>query len=164
MPRNSAVDPLRSLPGYALARASSIAIAQLKQMMTAIALRPVDASVLLVIQANPGITQSSIGRMLDIARPNMVTLTAALLKRGLVARSDLDGRSHGIVLTPVGQSLAQRAFRIMKEHEVLLMGQVPAAHRRAFLSSLQALMPQAVAARPARPGRSPKRRHPVDKP
>ena len=159
MPRNTAVDPLRSLPGYALVRASSIAVAQLKQMMTVIALRPVDASVLLVIQANPGITQSSIGRLLDIARPNMVTLTAGLLKRGLVVRSDLDGRSHGIVLTPAGQSLAQRAFRIMKEHEVLLMAQVPAAHRRGLLSSLQALMPQAEAARPARPRRSRDRRH-----
>jgi len=150
MPRTTAVDPLMSLPGYALVRASSIAIAQLKKMMTAIALRPVDASVLLFIQANPGITQSSIGRMLDIARPNMVTLTAGLLKRGLVARSDLDGRSHGIVLTPAGQSLAQRAFRIMKEHEVLLLGQVPAVHRRAFLFSLQALMPKAETTRPAR--------------
>lgn len=150
MPRSTAVDPLRSLPGYALKRASSIAMAQLKQRMKAIALRPVDASVLLVIQANPGITQSSIGRMLDIAGPNMATLTSRLLERALLVRSDLDGRSHGIVLTPAGQVLALKAFRIMKDHEATLIAQVPAAHRRAFLVALQALLPPVEVAQPAR--------------
>jgi DNA-binding MarR family transcriptional regulator len=154
MTRSKAIDPLRTLPGYALKRVSSIAIDQLKQRMKAMALRPVDASVLLVIQANPGITQSTIARMLDIAAPNMATLTSRLLERGLVVRNDLDGRSHGIVLSAAGEALATKSYRIMKEHEETLMAQVPASLRRGFLASLQALLP----AEPQRPVR--KRRPP----
>jgi DNA-binding MarR family transcriptional regulator len=150
MTRAKAVDPLRALPGYALKRAASIAMDQLRQRLKAIALRPVDASVLLVVQANAGITQSRISRMLDIAAPNMATLTSRLLERGLVSRNDLDGRSHGLVLTAAGEALAAKSFRAMKEQEATLMGQVPPSLRRAFLASLQALLPPEEAERTAK--------------
>lgn len=102
-------------------------------------LRPSDASVLIVIEANPNITQSEIGRMLEIAGANMAPLVSRLEKRELVDRQPVDGRSHGLALTAAGRALCVRARKIMKSHEADLMAKIPAAQRAAFISMLQAL-------------------------
>ena len=59
---------------------------------------PSEASVLLVIEANPNISQSEIGRMLEIAGANMAPLISRLQKRELIERQSVDGRSHGLEL------------------------------------------------------------------
>lgn len=133
------VDPLEDLPGYALRRASAAVMAKLAARLAALHLRPSEASVLLVIQANPGITQSEIGRLLDIARANMAPLTARLAARDLIVRESAGGRSHGLTLSDIGRRQARKAQRIVAELESELMGRVPAAQRAAFLRTLKAL-------------------------
>lgn len=133
------VDPLEDLPGYALRRASAAVMAKLAARLAALHLRPSEASVLLVIQANPGITQSEIGRLLDIARANMAPLTARLAARDLIVRESAGGRSHGLTLSDIGRRRARKAQRIVAELESELMGRVPAAQRAAFLRTLKAL-------------------------
>lgn len=102
-------------------------------------LRPSDASVLVVIEANPNVTQSEIGRMLEIAGANMAPLVSRLEKRELVERQPVDGRSHGLELTAAGRALCVRARKVMKSHEADLMAKIPPAQRAAFISMLQAL-------------------------
>jgi DNA-binding MarR family transcriptional regulator len=102
-------------------------------------LRPSEASVLVVIEANPNIKQSEIGRMLEIAGANMAPLVSRLEKRELVERQPVDGRSHGLVLTAAGRSLYLRTRKVMKAHEENLMSKIPPAQRAAFVSMLQAL-------------------------
>jgi DNA-binding MarR family transcriptional regulator len=102
-------------------------------------LRPSEASVLLVIEANPNITQSDIGRMLEIAGANMAPLISRLEKREAVERQPVDGRSQALVLTSPGRALCQRAKTVMKAHEDGLMARIPASQRAAFVSTLQAL-------------------------
>lgn len=102
-------------------------------------LRPSEASVLVVIEANPNITQSEIGRMLEIAGANMAPLVSRLEKRELVERQPVDGRSHGLVLSAAGRSLCLRTSKVMKSHEDDLMAKIPPAQRAAFVSMLQAL-------------------------
>ena len=46
--------------------------------------RPQGPRALLVIEANPSITESEIGRLLTIKRANMAPLAALLTSRGLV--------------------------------------------------------------------------------
>ncbi|HKX55834.1 MAG TPA: helix-turn-helix domain-containing protein, partial [Xanthomonadales bacterium] len=92
-------DPLENYPGYSLRRASAAAMARLARRFAKLDLRPTDASVLMVIDANPNITQSEISRMLDIASANMAPLVSRLADRGLVERLPVDGRSHGLALT-----------------------------------------------------------------
>jgi DNA-binding MarR family transcriptional regulator len=133
------VDPLRDLPGYALRRASSAAMQKLARALTPLDLRPSDASVLLVIEANPNITQSEIGRMLDIAGANMAPLVSRLEKRELVERQPVDGRSHGLELTAAGRVLCVRAKKLMKSNEDDLLAKIPPAQRAAFVSILQSL-------------------------
>ncbi|HWF98035.1 MAG TPA: MarR family winged helix-turn-helix transcriptional regulator [Steroidobacteraceae bacterium] len=133
------VDPLEDLPGYALRRASAAVMAKLAARLAALHLRPSEASVLLVIQANPGITQSDIGRLLDIARANMAPLTARLAARDLIVRESAGGRSHGLTLSDIGRRQARKAQRIVAELESELMDRVPLAQRAAFLRTLKAL-------------------------
>lgn len=133
------VDPLKDLPGYALRRASAAIMAKLARRLAALDLRPSEASVLLVIDSNPGVTQSQIGRLLDIARANMAPLTARLAARDLIVRDAAGGRSHGLTLSAPGRRLTQKAQRIVAQLEAELMGRIPAAQRAAFLRTLKAL-------------------------
>src|SRR5882762_7651694 len=106
------VDPLRDFPGYALRRASVATMQTLARRLTELDLRPTETSVLLVIESNPNITQSEIGRMLDIAGANMAPLISRLEKRELVQRQPVDGRSHGLALTSRGRALNVRAKKV----------------------------------------------------
>ena len=80
------IDPLKDYPGYALRRASAASMARLAQRLEPLGLRPAEATVLMVIGANPGITQSEVGRLLEIASANMAPLTSRLGRRGLIVR------------------------------------------------------------------------------
>lgn len=132
-------DPLKGFPGYALRRVSAAFMAELASRMAVLDLRPAEATVLLVIGANPGVTQSEIGRALDIVSANMTPLTARLASRDLIDREPVDGRSHGLTLSESGQRLVQKARKIMEELEGELLERIPAAQRAAFLSALTAL-------------------------
>ena len=120
-------------------RASSAAMQKLARELAPLDLRPSEASVLLVIEANPNITQSDIGRMLEIAGANMAPLISRLEKREAVERQPVDGRSQALALTSSGRALCQRAKKVMKAHENSLMARIPAGQRAAFVSTLQAL-------------------------
>jgi DNA-binding MarR family transcriptional regulator len=133
------VDPLTDLPGYALRRASAAVMAKLAKRLAALGLRPSEATVLLVIDSNPGVTQSQIGRLLDIARANMAPLTARLAARDLIVRQSAGGRSHGLTLSASGRRLTGKAQRIVAQLEAELMERIPTAQRAAFLRTLKAL-------------------------
>ena len=133
------IDPLKDFPGYALRRASVVAMAQLTQRLSELSLRPTDATVLLVIQANPGVTQSEIGRFLDIASANMTPLAARLDDRGLIARAPVDGRSHSLRLTEMGRQAARRAGKLMRAHEAALLAKLPVEQRDVLLKALNTL-------------------------
>ncbi|MBS0421781.1 MAG: MarR family transcriptional regulator [Proteobacteria bacterium] len=112
---------------------------KLSRELVPLDLRPSEASVLLVIDANANITQSEIGRMLEIAGANMAPLIGRLEKRELVERQPVDGRSQGLVLTAAGRALCARARKVMTSHEENLMARIPANQRAAFVAALQSL-------------------------
>jgi DNA-binding MarR family transcriptional regulator len=129
-------DPLRQYPGYALRRASSMFMASLASKFSDLDLRISEATVLLVIQANPGIKQSTIGQILDIARANIAPLVGRLDTRGLIDRKPVDGRSHGLKLTPEGQKLADTVMAIVEKHERVLLERIPEDLRAPFMQAL----------------------------
>lgn len=133
------VDPLKDLPGYVLHRVSADAMAKLARRLAPLGLRPTEATVLMVIEANPNITQSEIGRLLDIAGANMAPLVARLADRELVERQPVDGRSHGLSLAPAGRASVAHLHRALKEHEEEILSKLPPAQRTAFMAALQAL-------------------------
>jgi DNA-binding MarR family transcriptional regulator len=133
------MDPLEGLPGYALRRASALSMAQLARRLEALELRTTEVTVLMVIDANPGVTQSEIGKLLEIASANLAPLAGRLEERNLIARERVDGRSQGLSLSESGKRLTQRAKKAMNEHEASLLAKVPTSQRSAFLSALHAI-------------------------
>jgi DNA-binding MarR family transcriptional regulator len=133
------IDPMARFPGYALRRASAGAMAKLAKDLAVLALRPTEASVLMVVEANPGITQSEIGKLLDIASANMAPLASRLHKRHLMVRARIDGRSHGLRLTESGMAVARRIEKILAAYEADLLERIPAAHRAGFIAGVRAL-------------------------
>jgi DNA-binding MarR family transcriptional regulator len=111
----------------------------LAKKLGALDLRPTEATVLLTIDANPNATLSGVGRLLEIASPNMAPLIARLEGRSLIAREPMDGRSHALSLTPRGRAITNQIRKIVAEHEATLLDKIPASARSAFLESLRAI-------------------------
>lgn len=118
-------DPLVNLPGYLLRRASASALVELNQRLAMFGLHHTDVSLLLLIEANPGITQSEAGRILGIQRANMVSFVNRLQKPGWIERRQVDGRSQGLSLSPAGVRIAERAGRLIEDFELQLIARVP---------------------------------------
>jgi DNA-binding MarR family transcriptional regulator len=110
-------DPIASRLGYLLRRASSVMMADLGDGLAAIGLRPVEATILILVGANPGCIQSDLGRMLGIKRANMAPLISTLATKGYLDKSPVDGRSLALTLTKAGEAIRSRADGIMNEHE-----------------------------------------------
>jgi DNA-binding MarR family transcriptional regulator len=110
-------DPLEDLLGYWLRRASTAMMADLGTSLAPADLRPTEATILILIRANPGLTQSDIGRVLGIARANMAPLMGGLLKRGFIQKSRVDGRSQSLALTELGIDKVCVAQTIIDAHE-----------------------------------------------
>jgi len=81
-------------------------------------LRVTDLSVLLVIEATPGLQQRAIGEVLRIQRPNLVTIIDQLEARGLVRRGSVPGdrRAYALSLTTEGEALLQKAKVAHDQH------------------------------------------------
>jgi DNA-binding MarR family transcriptional regulator len=132
-------DPLPSLPGYALRRAANATAAELSARLGELGLRQSDASVLILIAANPGVTSSAIGRALDIQRANMVPLLNKLDTAGLIERVAIDKKSRGLELTPLGKKRLGEARKVIDTFENELLARIPQQHRVHLLPALEAL-------------------------
>ena len=132
-------DPLRNIPGYILSRASSAVLLRLNQHLKPIGIRHVDASILLLIETNPGITQSQIGRILDIQRANMVPFIARLESRNWLTRTPAAGRAQGLALSDEGERALKVIKNVMDEQEAALIAKIPVERRKEFLAFLRAL-------------------------
>jgi DNA-binding MarR family transcriptional regulator len=120
-------NPLRSLAGYHLRRASAAAMDELSRELAGLDLRPTEASVLLLVGANPMIKPVEVGRELGIQRANMTPLVAALERRGLLAREAVDGRSQGLTLTEDGRVACEAAHSLMELHDRRLLSRLDAS-------------------------------------
>jgi DNA-binding MarR family transcriptional regulator len=134
-----------SLLGYHLRRASVLVMSDLTQALEPLGLKPAEASALFVIAAAGGITQAEIGRILGIQRANMAPLMANLIKRGLVARQAVDGRSQALRLTRAGAAMHRHAMEATQAHEQRLFGHLSQPDRARMITLLQGLWQSAEA-------------------
>ncbi len=132
-------DPLLRLPGYSLRRAASAMLAELSAKLEPLELRFADVSALMIIAANPGITASQLGRMIDVQRANMVPLIARIEAAGLIARRPLDGKSHSLELTEAGKARLAQAQSVIDAFEESLLARIPQQHRDHLMPALNAL-------------------------
>jgi DNA-binding MarR family transcriptional regulator len=131
MPVDSATtqNPLDGLLGYQLRRAWLAMSTDLNRALDGLDLTLTEMSVLLLIEANPQITQSEIGRALSMQRANVAPIVATLAERELITREALDGRGRGLTLTTKGRTLARDARRRIAEHDKRFMARIPASDR-----------------------------------
>lgn len=132
-------DPLSTLPGYLLRRASASALADLNRRLSEIEINHTDVSLLVLIGANPGLTQSEAARVLGIQRANMVSLIARIEGRGWLVRERVDGRSQALSLSTTGQAALQQAWVIVEAFEANLVERVPVDLRPFLVPVLQYL-------------------------
>lgn len=136
--RPPVVDPLSSLVGYQLRRASNALFGTLIPKLAEHGLSIAEASVLVVIAHHDGITQSSIGRMLDIHRANMAPIAAKLARLGLTL-GERRGRELLVRASVSGERVAKQVLVSMRRHDAAHCKQLSAAEREALLSALQQL-------------------------
>lgn len=138
-------DPLDHLIGYHLRRLSVRVMTDLGRSLAPLDLNPADASVLLTIEANPGITQSEVGKAIGVLRANMAPLVGALTERGLLEQAPVDGRSTALRISGKGKAVCREVAERIATHENRLFGALDAAARKRLAQELQALWQAAAA-------------------
>ncbi len=125
---------LQQLLGYQLTRAQLQLHRKLVECLQAVSLRPVEYSILVLIDSNHGINQRQIGETLGISPPNLVGVITRLIKKRLVrrARSRLDRRVQHLHLTAEGTRLLAEAEAIVGKFEQGIQAAVGSAGHDAF--------------------------------
>ena len=111
---------LLRLLGYRITRTELLVRRMFQDCVAAFDLKPVDFSLLMLVDGNPGINQRQIGDVLHVSAPNLAIVVARLVKRRLLrqVRGRQDRRMQHLSLTATGASLLAQA-----EAEVLGMEQ-----------------------------------------
>jgi DNA-binding MarR family transcriptional regulator len=125
--------------GYALRRAQVAAFGAFFRATSGAGITPPRFTALVILDANPGITQTTLGKVLGTARSGAMSLTDWLVDRGLAERRhrEHDGRVWGLHLTPRGKSLLGRLRRRIRSREGVFISRL-AAGERTMLKSLLA--------------------------
>lgn len=134
--------PLPGFVGYMLRRAQLLVFDDFIRTMAAIGLRPASFSVLAVIDANPGSTQSAVSEALGLQRTNLVAIIDSLEERGIAKRTPArtDRRSHALYLTPKGKRLLAKAMKLQAEHEQRILSKLGAGDPERLLTLLTRLV------------------------
>ena len=125
-------DVLDDLLGYSLRRAQVAMFMAFHAATRGLGITPPRFTALVVIGANPGLSQTVLGNVLGIARSGAMLLTDWFEDRGLVERrhrSD-DARAWGLYLTPQGERFVERAKRRIVEHDRKRAAVLSARERR----------------------------------
>ena len=130
-------NPLEDLIGYRIRRLSASLMGLLAAELQTLDLRPSDASILILIGANPRVRQSEIGRVLGIQRANMAPLISSLERRGFIRKEWVDGRSYGLLLTLHGDRTALAVRQAMQRNDGLILEALASEERPVFGKTLQ---------------------------
>lgn len=130
---------LDELVGYHVRRASATIGSDFSQALSGTGIRQVLFGILSVIDANPGIAQGAVGRLLGIQRPNMVSLVNELVTAGLVARKvdSGDRRALSLTLTAEGRARMKEALARIREHEARVAASLSAGERATLIELLR---------------------------
>jgi DNA-binding MarR family transcriptional regulator len=102
---------LYARPGFLLRRAHQISTAVFEDECRELGLTPAQFGVLTVVQAHPGMGQSSLARALGFDKVTVLRVLRGLEGRGLVARTTTpdNKRNMSVALTPAGAQVLEQA-------------------------------------------------------
>ena len=103
-------------------------------------LSPGRVGILLLIDANPGVTQSRLAQAVSLERSTMVGVLHSLEGRALIERRrGTDRRTNGLWLTPQGRALVARLKRRIQVHERRVAARLTQAEREQLIGLLEKL-------------------------
>lgn len=143
--RDIDLDVLGNHLGYSLRRAQVWVFQDFIRTLSIIDIRPAQYSVLVVIGANPGLSQAELADRLAIERARLVHMLDHLQRRGLTERlpSPTDRRTHALQLTKEGQKLLKRAKALAVRHEARLTEKLGAGAREQVMELLKVFVTRA---------------------
>lgn len=129
---------LPDLLGYHLRRAHVAVFQDFARAMAGLDVTPGQVGVLQVIAANPGLSQTALGRAIGIDRSTVVAVIDRLERRGLVVRalSPNDRRSHALRLSPAGEKALGEIDRRVRAHERRIARALSASEREQLIRLL----------------------------
>jgi len=146
-------------PGYLIRRLHQISVSIFLTQAQEYDLTQVQWGALTMIDANPGIDQTALGRLIAIDRQTVSTVVQRLCEKGLLRREQKDRRSSALFVTGAAKAL----IKIMREQlpavDQILLEPLTATERRVFMELLTKLVNvnNSLSRAPLGPGESPKR-------
>ena len=127
--------------GYALRRAQVAAFDAFHRATAGVGITPPRYTALVILRANPGITQTLLGEVLGTARSGAMLLTDWLEGRGLAERRHRrdDGRAWGLYLTPRGERLLETLRRRVRQQDQRFAARLAKGEQRKLLQLLEKL-------------------------
>jgi DNA-binding MarR family transcriptional regulator len=124
-----------------LKRAQIAAFEAFSRATSGVGITPPRFTALVILQTNPGITQSVLGEVLGTARSGAMMLTDWLAGRGLAERRHRpdDGRAWGLYLTAKGGRLLDTLRRRVRAQDQRLAARLTKPDQRKLLQFLEKL-------------------------
>ncbi|MEO7775575.1 MAG: MarR family winged helix-turn-helix transcriptional regulator [Steroidobacteraceae bacterium] len=115
--------PLNRLAGYQLRRAHSRFFSNFAESLAEYSVTPVQLGLLLMINHNPGVSQTALARAVGIERSTLGEFIDRFQDRKLVERrgSLVDRRSHALHLTIEGATFVKNVMPAVFAHEESVM-------------------------------------------
>lgn len=120
---------LGDLTGYDFRRTWAAIRKHFEQSTAGLGITQVSFGVLSVIEANPGIRQSEVGKLLEIKSANMANLIGELSSSGLVNRATDpdDRRAISLTLSEKGVETMRHSLARIREHEEVMLADLDPA-------------------------------------
>ena len=133
---------LPSLIGYQLRLAQKAIFDDFAETVDGFDVSPGLFGILVIIEANPGLTQQCLADTVHLDRSTMVSALNKLEGRNLVERRAADRRSNGLYLTPAGIRTLRALKRRVARHERRVVRGLSAVERARLIALLQRILPE----------------------
>jgi len=127
--------------GYVLRRAQLAGFDAFHRATERIDISPARYTAMVVVKANPGLTQSALGAALGTARSGATMVVDWLEDRGLAERRSMpgDARAWGLYLTPRGEAKLRDLSRRVRANDARFAARLTAAERATLKELLEKL-------------------------
>jgi DNA-binding MarR family transcriptional regulator len=128
--------------GYVLRQAQLAGFDAFRRATTGVDITPARYTAMVIVRANPGLTQSALGEALGTARSGAMMVVDWLEDRGLAERRNLphDGRAWGLYLTPRGEAELKRLNKKVRAHDARFAARLTAGERATLKDLLSKLV------------------------
>jgi DNA-binding MarR family transcriptional regulator len=127
--------------GYVLRRAQLAGFDAFHRATEGVDISPARYTAMVIVKANPGLTQSALGAALGTARSGAMMMVDWLEDRGLAERRKLpdDARAWGLHLTPRGEARLRDLNRKVRANDARFASRLTAAERATLRQLLEKL-------------------------